>query len=432
MKLIVRGGKPLKGEIILAGAKNAATKLMVASLLTDEECVFNNFPLIGDTQITAELCRSLGSEIVLGGNSLRIKTPSIEIQGALFTQSRRNRIPILTLGPLLAREGRAEVPFVGGDKIGARPVDLHIGALEQMGAKIEAREASYLATTPNGLRGTKVSFPFPSVGATENVILAAVLAKGKTSILNAAREPEVIDLIKFLQKMGAIIELGADRTIYIEGVGRLHGAAHSIISDRNEAVSFASLALASGGEIFVRGAGQDQLIMFLNVVRRMGGEYEVRDDGILFRRGNGLKPVRVETDTHPGFMTDWQQPLTVALTQADGESGIHETIYEDRFGYAADLNAMGAKMSVSTDCRGELTCRFNGSGFMHSAVIAGPVKLKGAELTVRDVRSGIAHIIAALIAGGETVINGIEELDRAYEKIDERLRALGADIIRRV
>ena len=430
MKLTVRGGKPLKGEIILAGAKNAATKLMVASLLTDEECVFNNFPLIGDTQITAELCRSLGSEIALNGNSLRIKTPSIEIQGALFTQSRRNRIPILTLGPLLAREGRAEVPFVGGDKIGARPVDLHIGALERMGAKIEAREASYLATAPNGLCGTKVNFPFPSVGATENVILAAVLAKGKTSILNAAREPEVIDLIKFLQKMGAIIELGADRTIYIEGVGRLHGATHSIIPDRNEAVSFASLALASGGEIFVRGAGQDQLITFLNVVRRMGGEYEVRDDGILFRRGNGLKPVRVETDTHPGFMTDWQQPLAVALTQADGESVIHETIYEDRFGYAADLNTMGAKMSVSTDCRGELTCRFSGSGFMHSAVINGPTKLKGAELTVRDVRSGIAHIIAALIAEGETVINGIEELDRGYERIDERLRALGADIVR--
>lgn len=428
-KFFIIGGKPLEGEVALSGAKNAATKMMVASLLTEEECVFENFPQIGDVEITAELCRALGSEIEINGDVLRIKTPKI-IQSKIQSLSRRNRIPILTLGPLLARCGYAEVPFVGGDKIGARPVDLHIKALTSLGAVVEASETSYKAHAPNGLTGAKITFAFPSVGATENLLFAAVLAKGKTTLYNAAVEPEILDLIKFLQKMGAIVELGTNRAIYIEGVSALHGARHRIIPDRNEAVSFASIALATRGGIFVRNAAQDHLITFLNIVRRIGGEYEVREDGILFWREKPLRSIHIETDTHPGFMTDWQQPLAVVLTQANGMSAVHETIYEDRFGYTKDLNLMGADIKVFSKCLGELPCRFSNEAFQHSAVISGPTKLRGEKLIVRDLRSGMAHVIAALVAQGQTIIEGIEEIDRGYEKIDERLRMLGAEIKR--
>lgn len=430
MKLLIRGGKPLVGEISLQGAKNATSKMMVASLLTDEECVFANVPEIGEVDLVAELCAGLGAKISRNGKTLRLQTKTIKNLGSPHTQSRKNRIPILTMGPLLARCGEAEVPLLGGDKIGPRPVDLHLEALSRMGAKIEIGETSYKAKAPNGLSGTKIIFPYPSVGATENVILAAVLAKGRTVIQNAATEPEIIDLIKFLQNMGAIIELGAHRTIYIDGVKKMRGAAHTILSDRNEAASFASLALATAGDIFVRGANQGHMITFLNAVRRVGGEYRVSTDGIRFSAPKGLKAIEIETDTHPGFMTDWQQPFVVALTQASGDSVLHETVYEDRFGYSEDLNAMGANIKVFNECVGELNCRFKGESYMHSARISGPTKLKGKELTVRDLRSGIAHIIAALSAEGDSVINGIEEIDRGYENIDKRLATLGADIRR--
>jgi len=431
VKLRVFGGSPLNGEISLQGAKNAATKAMIASLLTEEECVLDNFPLIGDTEITAELCRVLGSQINVSGKRLTIKTPAI-IKNNELQLSRRNRIPILTLGPLLSRCGEAEVPFLGGDKIGPRPVDIHLGALRAMGAAIEDSGDSFRARAPHGLTGTKIALRYPSVGATENIIFAAVLAKGKTVIQNAAVEPEIIDIVKFLQKMGAIIEPGTNRVIYIEGVPKLYGASHVIMPDRNEAVSFAALALSTGGNIFVKGAAQEHLLTFLNVVRRIGGEYEVRPEGIEFRRRGELRSAHIETDTHPGFMTDWQQPLAVVLTQAPGVSIIHETVYEDRFGYTRDLNLMGADIKVVSKCLGELNCRFNQCNHMHSAVISGESKLKGGNVVVRDLRSGMAHIIAALTANGETVIDGIEEIDRGYENIDTRLKELGANIIREV
>lgn len=232
--------------------------------------------------------------------------------------------------------------------------------------------------------------------------------------------------------MGAIIELGTHRVIYIEGVKKLRGVRHLILPDRNEAASFACLAVATGGRILVKDARQEDLITFLNALRRIGGEYEVTDDGIVFHRGAAgpLLPAKIETDTHPGFMTDWQQPLAVLLSQANGTSVLHETVYEDRFGYAQDLNLMGADIKVETKCLGELACRFKDKTCHHSALINGPRKLKPAKLTVRDLRSGIAHVIAALTAEGESVIEGIEEIDRGYERIDERLRQLGAEIKR--
>jgi UDP-N-acetylglucosamine 1-carboxyvinyltransferase len=428
-KFLINGGKSLNGEIKVQGSKNAATKMMVASLLTDEECILENFPQIGDTEITADLCRSLGSKTDIKNGTARIKTQDIKNPVAVLL-TRRNRIPILTLGPLLARTGRAEVPVLGGDKIGPRPVNLHLKALMALGAEIEILEDRFRASAPQGLKGARIQFKFPSVGATENAILAAVLANGKTTIKNAAIEPEVIDLIKMLQKMGAIIGLGANRTIYIEGVKKLKGTIHRLLPDRNEAVSFACLAAASGGKVKIRDALQEHLITFLNALRKIGGEYSVEDDGIAFWRNGKLISTEIETDTHPGFMTDWQQPFAVLLTQAEGVSVVHETIYEDRFGYAEDLNLMGANIKVFSKCLGELSCRFNGKGYGHSAVISGPTSLKGSRLKVRDLRSGIAHIIAALIAEGKSEIEGVEEIDRGYERLDERLRNLGAGIKR--
>lgn len=431
MKLIIQGGKKLEGKIKLAGSKNATTKMMVASLLASGPCVLENFPDIGDAKITEELCLSVGSKIEKRGSVLKIETPEIT-NSKVVSLSRRNRIPILALGPLLARTGEAEVPILGGDKIGPRPVDIHIAALTAMGAKINVLSDRYVAEAKNGLKGSKISLRYPSVGATENTILAAVLASGRTEIQNAATEPEIMDLIKFLQKMGAIIEFGANRKIYIDGVKKLHGTTHSVMPDRNEAVSFASLAVTCGGKILIQGARQEDMTAFLGAVRRVGGEYAVEKDGIAFWKPSSepLRAAQIETDTHPGFMTDWQQPTAVLLTQANGVSTIHETVYEDRFGYAEDLNLMGADIKVETKCLGELPCRFKDKNNNHSAVINGPTKLKAANLNVRDLRSGIAHVIAALAADGESTVNGVEEIDRGYENIDERLKNLGASIRR--
>lgn len=430
MQFIVNGGKPLRGVIEVKGSKNATTKMMVASLLTDEECVLENFPSIGDAMITKELCEHIGSTVVIDGSTARLRTP--DIRSHRVTQlTRRNRIPILALGPLLSRVGKAEVPVLGGDKIGARPVDIHLDGLRQLGAEISHDDKFFYASAPNGLKGATISLRYPSVGATENIILASVLAKGRTVIHNAAIEPEIMDIILLLQKMGAIIGLGSDRTIYIEGVKKLHGARHRILSDRNEAVSFACLGLAfPGNEVKVKHAVQRDMITFLNAVRKIGGEYRIEDDGITFFRTGKLMASEVETDTHPGFMTDWQQPFLILLTQATGTSVIHETVYEDRFGYTEELRAMGADISVFSKCLGELPCRYNGQGYPHSAIISGPASLRGIRLTVRDLRAGMAHLIAALVAEGESVIEGIEEIDRGYEDLDTRLKALGADIVR--
>lgn len=425
----VTGGKPVGGKVKLAGAKNAATKMLVASLLTDEACTLENFPAIGDTEIVLELCEVLGSAIERGESKVTLKTEKIK-KTKVEALSRRNRIPILALGPLLARVGEGEVPIVGGDKIGARPVDMHLESLRALGAKIEIGKHSYKATAPNGLRGAEISFRYPSVGATEQTVMAAVLARGKTIIRNAAVEPEITDLIKVLQKMGAIIELGTNRVISVYGVKKLGGFKHRIMGDRNEAVSFASLAVATDGKIFVEGAEQEHLITFLNSLRRVGGEYGVEENGIWFWRERKLEGVKIETETHPGFMTDWQQPFTVLLTQADGVSVIHETVYEDRFGYVKDLNLMGANIKVVNECLGDLPCRFKDNLSPHSAIIYGPTKLHGREITVPDLRAGIAHLIAGLVADGETIIRGIDEIDRGYERIDERLRNLGANIER--
>jgi UDP-N-acetylglucosamine 1-carboxyvinyltransferase len=267
------------------------------------------------------------------------------------------------------------------------------------------------------------------VGATENIIFAAVLAHGRTRIENAAIEPEIVDIVKFLQQMGAIIEFGANRTITVDGVKKLHGASYRILPDRLEAASWANVALATNGKIMVEGARQDEMISFLNTVRRIGGDYEVTNGGISFQRANGgLHGIELETDTYPGFATDWQQPLVVVLTQAEGLSVVHETVYEDRFGYTEDLRRMGADIGVFAKCLGELPCRFRNNSEPHSAVIKGGTPLHATEIEIPDIRAGMAQVIAALVADGESTLTGIHHLERGYGLVFwDKLRAIGAD-----
>lgn len=427
-KFVIEGGKALCGKVETRGAKNAATKMMIATLLTEEPCRLENFPKLGDTQITAELLGAIGSTIAHDSIGVTLATPEVT-SSRVGGLSRKNRIPILALGPLLARTGVAEVPVLGGDSIGPRPVNFHIDALSKMGVRIEISDSIYRART-DGLMGADITLPYPSVGATENIILAAVLAKGKTTIRNAALEPELIDLVKMLQNMGAIIELGGERKVAIEGVARLHGVQHTILPDRNEAVSFATAAIATGGEVLVEGAVHEHLITFLNTLSRIGASFRVEPEGIRFWRKQPLRAIEIQTDTHPGFMTDWQQPLAVLLTQASGRSVIHETVYEDRFGYAQDLIRMGADITLKNECFGDLPCRFRGKKYNHTCIINGPTVLRAMHMAMPDIRAGIANVIAALSAQGVSEITGIEHIDRGYEKIDERLRGLGARIER--
>lgn len=427
-QLIIRGGRPLSGRVRIAGAKNAASKMMIASLLTDEEVVLDNCPQIEEMSITAEILAAVGAHVRHEGSRIVLQTSHIASK-RVAKMSRSNRISILAIAPLLHRTGEAEVPRVGGDAIGPRPVNFHLKALEQMGATIDEIEGAYRAKVPKGgLRGATITLPYPSVGATESVILAGVLAKGRTRIENAAVEPEINELIKFLQVMGAIIELGADRVVTIDGVPSLHGAHYEVLPDRLEAASFANLALATGGEIIVEGARQGDMVTFLNTVRRIGGDYEVLPEGIRFRRGvSGLHGIELETDTYPGFATDWQQPTVVTLTQAKGISVVHETVYEDRFGYTEDLVRMGADIGVFAKCLGELPCRFRNHSERHSAVIKGPTPLHGAAIDIPDIRAGMAQVIAALVAEGESTLTGVHHLERGYERLWDKLTALGAD-----
>ena len=427
-RFLIKGGKRLEGSVYVRGAKNSFTKIMVGALLTNEVVVLEGCPATIELALTADLLQEIGARVGEPKHG-KIIIHAGQINNYRVSRlSRKNRIPILAIAPLLHRLGKAEVPYVGGDAIGARPVNFHLSILRKMGAKIKVKKDSYAASARR-LKGATVSLSYPSVGATETGILAGVLAEGKTVIKNAAAEPEVIDLISFLQKMGALIELDTNRVITIDGVKRLRGTEHKIIPDRNEAVSFAILAIATGGDVLVQGARQDHLITFLNAVRRVGGEYQVENDGIRFYRQGPLKPLAIETSPHPGFMTDWQQPFAVLLMQAKGISKIHETVYEDRFGYIKDFVAMGAKIDILERCLGA-SCRFAKKNYPHSIRIHGPTKLHGSKIVVQDIRAGLAHIVAALAAKGVTEMDGIEHIDRGYEHIDTRLREIGADIRR--
>lgn len=426
----VTGGVSLKGEVTLSGAKNAASKMMIASTLTDEIVRISNVPRQQETEITQEIITEMGAQVFWEDDHvLRAQTHTVS-GTSVERLSRKNRISILALAPLLHRAGEAFVPAVGGDKIGPRPVNFHLQSLEKMGAQIIEKPEGYHATVQKRLKGALIELPYPSVGATETVLLAGVLAEGRTMIRNAAQEPEIMGLIMMLQNMGAIIQVNAGRSIEIMGVDKLYGADVRVMPDRMEAASYASMALGTHGEIFVKGAEQENMITFLNAVRKIGGMYRVQSDGILFKGSDFLKGLELETDTHPGFMTDWQQPFVVVLTQAQGTSVVHETVYEERFGYTDALVRMGANITLFSNCLGEIDCRFKGHNYKHSAVINGPNKLSATQVEVPDIRAGLAFMVAALVADGTSTLTGIHHLDRGYERLEEKLKGVGARIER--
>ena len=403
---------------------------MVASLLASGVSRLRNVPDIGDVDITRRVMESLGCRVAHDSEAgtLEIDGSSLSTPEVPAEYSGLNRIPILMVGPLLHRFGRAVVPMMGGCGIGERPIDFHIEGLKSLGAKVEYRDNAYHFEAAR-LTGARITLPFPSVGATENLMMAAVLARGITEIRNAAIEPEIADLALLLQAMGAIISQETDRTWIIQGVDGLRPADHRVINDRIEAASFAVSAVATRGDVFIRGADQLHLLTFLNWMRRAGGEFEVRPDGIRFYgRDRKLKSVAAETGVHPGLMTDWQQPLVILLTQAEGMSVIHETVYENRFGYVEALNCMGARIQVFSECLGGRDCRFRQLGHQHSAVIWGPTPLRGAEIEIPDLRAGFSYLVAAVLAQGRTSISGVRYIERGYDRVVEKFRSLGASI----
>lgn len=431
--LKVRGGKPLRGTISVRGAKNFVSKAMVASLLAPGKSVLHNVPAIRDIRVVSNLLRLHGVDVDVDTETGTVSIDATQVESAniadVHTLSGSSRIPILFSGPLLHRLGEAFIPSLGGDQIGHRPVDFHLETLRRLGAEIkEQRDGSIDIVAPHGLHGAQIQLPYPSVGATEQTLLAAVQADGKTELSGAAIEPEIMDLVNVLQKMGAIISVGTDRTFRIEGVPELKGFTHTALTDRIEVASWASAALATKGDIFIRGAQQSTMVTYLNVYRKIGGQFEITDDGIRFwHPGTDLRPIAIETDVHPGFMTDWQQPLVCALTQAKGLSIVHETVYEDRFGFVDSLIKMGANIQLYKECLGSLPCRFREKNFVHSAVIFGPTPLHGATIDVPDIRGGFSHVIGALAAEGESTIEGISLINRGYEFFYDKLAALGAD-----
>jgi UDP-N-acetylglucosamine 1-carboxyvinyltransferase len=430
--IIIRGGNPLRGRVDVRGAKNLATKAMVAALLGETPSVLRDVPDISDVAVVRGLLEVHGVLVTESGTPGELILDPSNVETAHFAEidahASSSRIPILFCGPLLHRLGEAFIPDLGGCRIGDRPIDFHLDALRAFGAIVDKSYEGIHLTAPNGLSGADIHLPYPSVGATEQVLLTAVRARGTTELRNAAIEPEIMDLIAILQKMGAIISVEPNRTILIEGVDRLTGYTHRSLFDRNEAASWAAAALVTHGDIFVAGARQAELMTFLNVFRKVGGGFDIDEDGIRFYHpGGDLRPVTIETDVHPGFMTDWQQPLVVALTQANGVSIVHETVYENRFGFTEALNEMGANIVVHPRGLPDHPRRVARRDFEQAAVITGPTPLHGADIRVPDLRGGFSHVIAALSAEGVSRVSNVDLIRRGYEHFVEKLADLGAD-----
>lgn len=431
--LRVEGGEPLHGTISVRGAKNAVTKIMVASLLGDSPSRLSNVPLIRDVEVVSDLLRAHGVKVDYdsGAGVIELDPTNVELaaRSDIDALSGSSRIPILFCGPLLHQLGEAFIPQLGGCNIGGRPIDYHLETLRRFGAQIDKRVDGVHIAAPRGLRGTLIELPYPSVGATEQTLLTAVRAEGITTLRGAAVEPEIMDLINVLQKMGSIISVDTDRTIRIEGVEQLRGFEHATLPDRIEAASWGAAALATRGDVFVRGAHQPDMTTFLNTFRKVGGEFDISEEGIRFYHPGGkLKPIVLETNVHPGFSTDWQQPLVVALTQAEGLSLVHETVYENRFGFVQALRQMGANIELYRECVGGVPCRFGQRNFVHSAVISGPTPLHSADITVPDLRGGFSHLIAALAATGTSHVAGIDMISRGYEHFLSKLHQLHARV----
>ena len=428
--IVIHGGKPLVGRIEVRGAKNLATKAMVAALLGDSPSLLQSVPEISDVDVVTRMLGAYGVGVSQPAEGELLLDPA-NVEKAHFAQidalAGSSRIPILFCGPLLHRLGEALIPDLGGCRIGDRPIDYHMDALRAFGAIVDKSYEGIRITAPDGLTGARIELPYPSVGATEQVLLTGVRAKGVTELKNAAIEPEIMDLIAILQKMGAIISVEPHRTLFIEGVDRLEGYTHRAIFDRNEVASWASAALATDGDVFVGGAQQQEMMTFLNIFRKAGGGFDIQEDGIRFFRAGALKPVIVETDVHPGFMTDWQQPLIVALTQAAGTSMVRETVYENRLGFTSALIEMGADIVVHENGLDSPDWRVPRRPLEQVAVINGPTPLRGADVLVPDLRGGFSYLIAALTAEGRSTVSNVGIIARGYERFVLKLEQLGAD-----
>ena len=418
-RIAIVGGAKLNGQIPISGAKNSAIKLMTASLLTDEPLRLTNMPRLADTRFLGKLLQRLGAEVVEaegpdGGETL-LTTREIVSGFAPYDLVRQMRASFNVLGPLLARTGQAKVSLPGGCTIGARPVDLHLKALEALGARIDLHEGYVYAQAPRGLKGAVINFPINSVGATEHAMLAAVLADGDTVLENAAAEPELADLAECLNAMGAKVSGAGTRTVHIQGVSRLHGATHSVIPDRIETGTYAVAAAMAGGEVRLTRTRGHLIQSLIDKLIEAGVEVTTHDDGLTVKRGpDRLRPVEIETAPHPGFATDLQAQFMALMTLADGESIIRETIFENRFMHVPELRRMGANINL------------HGS----SAMVRGVRRLTGAPVMATDLRASVSLVIAGLAAEGETVVNRVYHLDRGYERLEAKLAACGADIER--
>ncbi len=414
----IEGGQPLRGDVAISGSKNAALKLMAAATLTGERCRFTNMPEIVDVALMAEVLSDLGVVVEHPApNTYEVSAGDIDWSFVPLEAAAKMRASFILLGPLLARVGKVIISNPGGDRIGRRPVDLHVKAMEALGATVEYRNGYYFAQAPGRLRGGDVVFPHVTVMGTENAMLAATLADGHTTIRPAAQEPEIDDLIKLLQAMGAEIERTAPDVIEVEGRRRLRGAKHRTIADRIEAGTFAVAAAITGGDVTLRGAPSEHLGAFLNVLEEVGVDVSADGEWITVRGaepGSGTYVATdIETAAYPGLATDLQPPTGVLLTQARGTSTVHETIYEDRLEWLTDLGAMGAQAEISDT---------------HHAVITGPARLQGAEVEVGDLRAGASLILGALAAEGRSIIHGVHHVRRGYEGIEGKLLELGAGI----
>jgi UDP-N-acetylglucosamine 1-carboxyvinyltransferase len=432
-QLIIEGGVPLNGSVRVGGAKNASYKIMIASLLTEGESRILNFSHIADVELTKQIIIDLGGRVRSAGErTLFIDTKKLNQFKIPQKYGRLSRASTIFIGPLLARFGQAIVPLPGGDKIGSRPLDRHFEGLKALGAKIKALNGQ-IHVTCQELTGTRYRFAKNTHTGTETLIMAAVKAQGTTVLDNAAQEPEVDDLIKFLNRMGGRIKRIKDRTIVIEGVKKLRPVVHQIMPDRNEALTYACAALGTKGDIIVENAQEKHLSAFLDKLKASGGKYQVGNYGIRFYYQQPLKATKVTTQPHPGFMTDWQPLWGALMTQAKGQSIIHEAVHSNRFQYTEDLKKMGAKITLFNPPI-KNPKRFYHFHYQkeetafHAAKITGPTPLRGGEFKVKDLRAGATLVLAALMAQGKTVLTGVEHIERGYENLAGRLRQLGAKI----
>jgi UDP-N-acetylglucosamine 1-carboxyvinyltransferase len=412
-KFVIKGGKSLKGEVRVGGAKNSVLKLMAASLLTPEECLIHNVPHITDVEIMVDVLRYLGVEVAWEGNSLRIRSGDFTTREAPYHLVRRMRASIVVLGPLVARYGEASVAIPGGCNIGSRKIDMHLKGLEELGAEITT-EHGYVHAGAAGLKGTHVALDFPSVGATENLMMAAVGAEGLTRIENAAREPEIQDLAAFLISMGAEIDGAGTPVVEVTGQARLRGTEHTAVGDRIEAGTLAVAAAVTAGDTVIRGVNPKHLGLPLEKLREVGVEVEDVEDGIRVKGGGEYGSVDLATLPFPGFPTDLQPQMMVLLSLAGGTSVITENVFESRFMFVDELNRMGCDITIEG----------------HHAIVKGVGTLSGAEVCAPDLRAGAALALAGLAAEGETQLTDIHHVDRGYERMEEKLSSLGADIVR--